>query len=199
MKKLISKFPILMIMMLFFISCGKSNTSESTTEKSTESAKKVENEKKTLLVYYSHTGTVDKIVEKIKGKANVDAVKIEMVTEMTQEQLQNELPKLLEEKFRPEIKKADVDVSKYDLIIVGTPTWNGNVALPLLTFLESNNFKDKEVTAFAAYGQNPGTILENFESSVKDAKIKKGITLKKSDVDEDKIDADLDTWLGTLK
>ena len=88
----------------------------------------------------------------------------------------------------PEIQKVDVDLSKYDKIIIGTPTWWGIAAWPVNTFVKENNFDGKTVipfctSALSSLGES-GKLLQKeaasenwqsgnrFSSSATDADIK---------------------------
>ncbi|KAA6339577.1 hypothetical protein EZS27_012495 [termite gut metagenome] len=54
----------------------------------------------------------------------------------------------------PELSTVVPDVSAYDLIIVGSPTWRYTVATPVLSFLAQCNFGGKRVAAYEQRAQN---------------------------------------------
>lgn len=88
----------------------------------------------------------------------------------------------------PEIQKVDVNLNKYDKIIIGTPTWWGIAAWPVNTFVKENNFDGKTVIPFCTSASSSlgesGKLLQKeaasenwqsgnrFSSSATDADIK---------------------------
>ena len=45
--------------------------------------------------------------------------------------------------YKPEIKPLSVNLSDYDTIIIGTPTWWYKMASPVLTFMRGPTFQEK--------------------------------------------------------
>ena len=50
-----------------------------------------------------------------------------------------------------DIKPETIDLSQYNLIFLGSPIWWYRPAVPLWTFVEKNNFKDKIVVLFNTF------------------------------------------------
>ncbi|MEA3458022.1 MAG: flavodoxin family protein [Candidatus Thermoplasmatota archaeon] len=106
---------------------------------------------KICIIYYSRTGNTRNaaklLEEKLKErKADVELVEIEAVKKpgflkagraaMTQK----ELP----------IKNTDVDLKKYDKILVGSPTWAGRPAPHIRSFFNiADNYKGKRAGVFS--------------------------------------------------
>ena len=99
---------------------------------------------KTLVVYYSRTGTTRKVAEEIAKllKADID----EVVDLKNREGPINYViaGKDASMKKLTEIKTKK-DASKYDLVIIGTPIWNWTVTPAIRTYLTKNKVKQ---TAF---------------------------------------------------
>jgi flavodoxin len=105
---------------------------------------------KTLVVYYSRTGTTKILAEEIAKILNCE---IEEIIDQ-----KNRLGPIgflsggrdaLEEKLT-KIKPINRDLKKYDLVIVGSPVWTGRMAPALRTFLLEA--KPKKVAAFCTMG-----------------------------------------------
>ena len=108
------------------------------------------------LVYYSRTGNTRQVAktleEKLKEKnAEVDLIEIEHVKrpgffaagKASMNQL--DLP----------IKNNDFDMQKYDVIVVGTPTWAGRPSPFAKVFInKAENIKGKKVAVFGT-GMSP--------------------------------------------
>ena len=100
---------------------------------------------KTLIVYYSFTNNVHKIVNELKGQIEADVIRIEPAEEGLDYAANNyaigsALIQAISEKpsdasSYPAIKEVDVNLSDYKTIIVGTPLWWSNMAAPMQTFL----------------------------------------------------------------
>lgn len=65
---------------------------------------------------------------------------------------------------RPNLK-ADVDISDYDIIYLGYPTWWGDMPMPVYTFLEAHDWNGKTVIPFCTHA---GSGLSNTETAIKD-------------------------------
>ena len=77
-----------------------------------------------LIVYFSYTGNTKMIANMIKEKINCDMVELKPIKpystnyqEVVDDEQNSEASNII-----PEIQKVDVDLSKYDKIIIGTPT-----------------------------------------------------------------------------
>lgn len=113
----------------------------------------MENSKK-LIVYFTYTNNTKKIAEDIKSKLNCDILEIKPVkpydsdydTVVRLEQ-NNETAKKT-----PDIEKINVDLSKYDEVILGTPVWWYTIAPVIRTFLKQNDLSGKKIIPFATNG-----------------------------------------------
>lgn len=113
---------------------------------------------KILIAYFSYSGNTEsaaehlnKILRKKHGNANVDLVEIEMqkpyrgcIYEASQ--------KDLNAGARPPLKTKIADMKKYDVILLGYPTWWATLPMPVMTFLESYDFRGKTVISFSSHG-----------------------------------------------
>ena len=74
--------------------------------------------------------------------------------------------------YEPEIKGLNVNISDYNVIAVGTPTWWYTMAPAVRTFLHTENFADKTVIPFMTNAGWPGNVIEDMKTACKDADIK---------------------------
>jgi len=118
-----------------------------------------------LVVYYSRTGATRKAAEYITKKLGAD---MEEIIDMKKRSGiccfltgGRDALKRKETKIN-EIKK---DPSKYDLVIVGSPLWAGNMAPAIRTYLNKYKTDIKSVAFFATSGSsNPANIFEEAKS-----------------------------------
>lgn len=95
---------------------------------------------KTLVVYYSRKGYVEKIADaRIKSEREngneVDFLSLETISNTAgYDGLRNCLVNIASG-GEMELFPYDTDVASYDKVIICTPVWGGKVALPMKTFL----------------------------------------------------------------
>lgn len=84
---------------------------------------------KTLVVYYSQTGTTAKLAQRISEKVDGEIFALDSTG------------------------AATVSPSNYDVLFVGTPVWNDSVATPMINWLKnhSKDFKGKTVVPFCTW------------------------------------------------
>ena len=115
-----------------------------------------------LIVYYSYTNHTKMIAEDIQKQLQCDSLELKPVkpysndydTVVAEEQ-NNESTKKT-----PEIENKDLDLSKYDEIILGTPVWWYTIAPVVRTFLKENDLSNKKIMPFAT---NAGWLGRTFK------------------------------------
>ena len=90
---------------------------------------------KTLVIYYSRTGTTRTVAKQITQKLNCDSEEI-----IDEKNRKGVLGFLLASRDTilnklTTIKKINSALSAYDLIIIGGPVWVGNMSVPIRTFI----------------------------------------------------------------
>lgn len=121
----------------------------------------MDNNKK-LVVYFSYTNHTKIIAEDIQKKLGCDILEIKPVKEYSKdynlvvdEEQNNE-----SSKKTPKIQKINVDLEKYDEIIVGTPVWWYTMAPVIRTFFKENDLANKKIIPFAT---NAGWLGRTFQ------------------------------------
>jgi len=117
---------------------------------------------KTLVVYYSRTGCTKEVGDAIAKILEAD---IEVLKDTKN---RNGIIGWLRAgrdasmKKPAEIEKTKKDPSKYDIVIIGTPVWAGNMTPAVRTYLTQNGDKLKEVAFFCTMGGNdPRKVFES--------------------------------------
>mgnify|MGYP000821819858 CR=1 FL=1 len=113
-------------------------------------------ESKTLVAYYSASGTTDRIAQFIAEEMNADTFVITPVDEYTDADLDwtDSSSRVVTEHNDPNRHTELVTVTpesfdNYDNIFIGYPIWWGIAAWPVDTFVEANDFTGKTVIPFA--------------------------------------------------
>ena len=160
---------------------------------------------KVLIIYYSETGTTEKVANSLADTIKntgitVDIEKITPKEAYNQETMQDVVKKQFTDKIYPEINPVNKNIADYNLIIIGTPAWFGQPAQPLIGYLQSQDFTGKKVAIYSTFGGNAGDVLKNTESYLKGATFLPGVTLKGEEVNADKYLEALKPWaLGLFK
>lgn len=139
------------------------------------SAEKAENNnaenKKTLVAYFSATGTTESVAKAIAKIENAELLKIQPTKEYTDEDLdwRNKSSRSSQEndntKARPEFVKAKDNLDAYDVIYIGFPIWWNVPPRIINTFIEAYQLKGKTVIPFATSG---GSDISNSEKVLKE-------------------------------
>lgn len=100
---------------------------------------------KTLVVYYSYTNNVERIVNELRAQIDADVIEIEPAEKGLDYAANNyaigsaQIAAIRENPddaaSYPAIDHVNVDMSQYSTIIIGAPLWWSNMAAPLQTFL----------------------------------------------------------------
>ena len=189
MKKIFVLF-FLLIMAMTFTACGGENSAP---EKK-DAAQKVENQpvqnvndnKKSLVVYYSRAGENYQVGDIKKGNTKIVAEMIAQETgadmfEITPakpypekyEECTEIAKKELSENARPEFIGNAENFEKYDTIFLGYPIWWSDLPMVVYTFLEKNDFSGKTIIPFCTSG---GDYMTGKEQDI--PKHAKGATMK---------------------
>lgn len=137
--------------------------------------------KKALVVYFTWTnGNTERIAKVLQQALRADILKItapddyhedyDTVVRKSQEEIRRG--------YRPRVEPAKVDLSGYDTIAIGSPTWWYTIAPPMSTFLEANDFAGKTVVPFATNGGWPGHALKDIEKACKGADFVPGLAVQ---------------------
>ena len=113
---------------------------------------------KTLVAYFSATGTTERAANTLASKLGCDIYEIKPAVPYTSADL-NWMDKnsrssleMKDKSSRPAIVKDGLDVSKYDRILVGYPVWWYTAPTVINTFLESYDFSGKKIVLWATSG-----------------------------------------------
>lgn len=147
---------------------------------------------KNLIVYYSYEGNTEELVKGITDVINADVLKLVPKNEKKSKSLfrfvwggiQVYMTK------KTELESYDVDLSKYDNIIIGSPCWFGSYAPPINTFLSENKIENKNIYLLMCDGNNLRNTWKNYEEVLKGNNIVSKIDFVypiKNGIDEAKI------------
>lgn len=123
---------------------------------------------KTLIVYYSYTNNVERIVSELRTQIEADVIEVEPAEKgldyaandyaIGSAQIAAIRNNPDDAASYPEIDPVNVDMSQYSTVIIGAPLWWSNMAAPLQSFL----FKYGKEMA----GKNIGLIVSSASSGI---------------------------------
>ncbi len=181
-------------MAMVIASCGQNKKTEQT--ENTQEEKQM----KTLVAYFSATGTTKALAEKVAAVTGGDLYEIKPEVIYTPEDLDWTVKKsrssveMADKASRPAIVKDLEGIDEYDNIYVGFPIWWYTAPTIINTFLETYNFNGKKVVFFGTSG---GSTMDKanaeFKAAYPEINWKDGKVLNRS------TDEDIKTWVESLK
>lgn len=136
-----------------------------------------------LVVYFSATGRTKKVafclakdldasLYEIKPKAPYSSEDLNWMNKSSRSSLE-----MKDKTSRPEIIKDDIDITKYDKILIGYPVWWYTAPTIINSFLETYDFSNKEIILWATSGGSGfGSAINDLSKST-NANIKEGMIL----------------------
>lgn len=126
--------------------------------------------KKTLIVYYSWSQTTKRMAKVLQQVSQADLVELTVAdgtfsTDMYQ--TSDIAQKQLQTGALPKLTNSQVNVSLYDLILVGGPVWSGAVATPVRSFLQQLTNYNGKIAPFYTSAGSDEKYETNFQSLLK--------------------------------
>ena len=109
---------------------------------------------KTLVLYYSQTGTTQAVSEELQKQLGADIERIEAVIPYDGD-FQATIQRSGDERRNgelPELKPIQANLADYDVIFIGYPIWFGTYAMPIATLVKENDFAGKTIVPFCTFG-----------------------------------------------
>ncbi|AMM54857.1 flavodoxin family protein [Pyrococcus kukulkanii] len=117
---------------------------------------------KTLIVFYSRSRTTKRIAQEVAKALNAD------IDEIIDKKPRKGIIGFLIAGYDATMGKTteiefEKDPSSYDLVVIGTPVWNGRVTPAIRTYLLQNRGKIRNAAFFCTCAGRPGKCLEQME------------------------------------
>lgn len=176
-------------------SSASSNEQSSASDKAADTST---NSGKTLVVYFSATGTTKGVAEKIAAATNADTYEILAAQTYTEADLNwndknsRTTKEQNDKSVRPEIGSDKVNLDGYSTIFIGYPIWWGEEPRIMDTFVESYDFSGKTLIPFCTSGGSGiGSSGTNLADNAKSGNWLEGERLSNS--------SDIEGWVKGLK
>ncbi|MCC6099228.1 MAG: flavodoxin [Coriobacteriaceae bacterium] len=138
---------------------------------------------KSLVAYFSATGTTKRLAERLAKVAGADLFQIEPQQPYTSADLNwsDGSSRTTQEKNDPSTRPAitgSPDTAPYDVVYIGFPIWWYTAPNVVHTFLEACNLAGKTVVPFATSdGSSMGRTAQSLAASAQGAKVEQGAVL----------------------
>ena len=143
---------------LALCACNEQKTEKAAAEQPAEQAVEQPAEQtapsKSLVVFYSQTGSTKKVADVFQKARNADVFEIKTATPYpsTYDSTVAAVRVQRESKQWPALANPKADLAKYDTVFLGYPIMFGTFAPPIYSFLDSNDLSGKVVVPFCTYG-----------------------------------------------
>ena len=124
--------------------------------------------KKLLIVYYSWSnGNTERIAKMLQRTAGGDLLKIDTAVPYSgsYDDVVDQGQREVEQGYEPALKPVNVNLTDYDVIAVGTPTWWYTMAPAVKTFLHQTDLRGKTVVPFMTNGGWPGHVIKDMKAA----------------------------------
>ena len=161
--------------------------------------------KKMLVVYYSWSnGNTKRIAEQLANETGADIARIEttFAYEGSHQEVVDQGQREVEAGFMPQINPLSVNISDYEVIAIGTPTWWYTMAPAVLTFLTTQDFSGKTVIPFMTNGGWPGHVIKDIKKACSGAKSACEMEIQFDSTGGSKLETSqkqIDQWIQNVK
>lgn len=217
MKKIISMVVMFVASALSIVSCANNNTTTTN-----ETSKNKENNmstsisgKKTLVVFFSHTGEnygvgnisdgnthiIAKMIAEVTGSSLFEIVPEKEYPHDSYDEVVEIAKQEKAQKARPTIK-GDVKIEDYDVVFIGYPNWWGDMPMPVYTFLEKHDWTGKVVVPFCTHeGSGLSSTEKYIAEACKGATVAKGLAVRGETAQNNREQArkSVNAWIEKLK
>ena len=110
---------------------------------------------KSIVLYYSRSGTTEKLAKKIASALGSDILKVEL--EKPYGNMLFSIIRYIKERKKgivPAVKTQLPSLDSYDTVLIGYPIWGNDVPSFLSDFVKKCSLKEKKVIPFATSGSS---------------------------------------------
>ena len=157
---------------------------------------------KTLIIYYSESGSTEVMARTLSMHLKADIIGIKDLK--NRKGFANRLLSSVDafRESKTEISPAKLDLTDYDLIYIGTPTWAGKPVPAIITLIDRCNWTGKDVILFTTMTKDGSdeTTLERLEEkvSMRGARVVESFSLNTKNKSPEKIINDTERIIQTL-
>ena len=146
------------IMSFSMAACSQGNNKKENKKTTQNTEKQEEKEMKTLVVYFSATGTTKAAAQKLAKEFNADLYEITPEQPYTDADLDwrdkqsRSTIEMQDKSSRPAIQGRCENITDYDVVWIGFPVWWYTAPTIVNTFIEAHDLSGKTLNVFATSG-----------------------------------------------
>ncbi len=156
---------------------------------------------KTLIIYYSEGGNTKIMARTLSMHLKADIIEIQDLKKREGFGSKFFASVKAFRESKTEINPSSLDLTNYDLIYIGTPTWANNPTPAIITLIDRCNWKGKDVILFTTMSSNGGqATLERLEEKItlRGARVVQSFSLKTKEKTPEDIINDTETIIQML-
>jgi flavodoxin len=154
---------------------------------------------KSLVIYYTRTGTAKFVAETVAAELGSD---IEEVVDLKKRAgplgWVSAGKDSSREKETP-IAQTKRSIADYDLIVIGQPVWAWRPTPAIRTYVKQNDFSGKKVALFFTFDSNPKEAIERTKALMPNAVFVGELPLPKAQENKEDTLKKIADWCNTLK
>lgn len=154
-----------------------------------------------IVVYYSLGGNTRRVARQLQRATGADLAEIKTVKPYSgsYDDVVGQGQWEVNSGFLPELQPMEVDLDRYDTVILGTPVWWYTFAPAMNSFLRSTDLSGKTVYPFATNGGWLGHTLRDFARACPGAKVALGLNVRFNGSRQLTADRDILNWVQTIQ
>lgn len=108
--------------------------------------------RKTVILCYSRTGNTRKVADMIRHRIKEKDFETDLIEIETDGKMGLRRIGKIAKEGDVSLLNSDYDLSKYDLVVIGTPIWGGKPAIPCISYLKRAEKMDQKAIALFITG-----------------------------------------------
>ncbi len=158
--------------------------------------------KKILIAFFSKDGNTKRMAELLHDKAHGDLYEIKTNRHYSDNDwtAMDEANAEIKNHDLPPVTSPEIDLSSYDMILIGGPVWGWTLSTPLMSFLQKTDFKGKRVSAFWTFYDHDEQYDKTMKAMVKNGDYRSGLPMPRNLVNNrSRLNRAIDDWLMQIE
>ena len=145
-------------------------------------------------------GNTQRIAERIHAAIGGDIARIDTVEPYTgdYDDVVAQGEREVKQGYLPPLKPMDIDLDRYDTIVLGTPVWWYTCSPAMRAFLTAHDLSGKTVYPFATNGGWLGRSIRDMRALCPGAAFRPGLDVHFDDTTQRTPDADVNRWIAAI-
>jgi flavodoxin len=152
-----------------------------------------------LIVYYSRTGRTKKIAETIQSAINCEIERIQDLKNREGIIGWFSAGREAARKSTTKIKNVQYNPSEYEVVIIGSPTWNGHVSVPIRTYIQQNQEDLTNVALFSTGDVDKWSAIEDMKEMIKKRVLISMHLIREDEIDNNKYHKKVGAFVEKIK